>query len=169
MDRNSPLEARNYPIRPHYPELGSDDFAMEADAATTVGATSSPPDPHFRDVYLPDNVSFLDLAQEDFGDSDEDADYGANSRAPKLSNTDKTRRILDFMKTFHKFSLRIFLEEIFHSEDGAIKNVTNTYLAQNGYSHLSVGPLAFYGGYSSYRRQRTCSKYKKHGQNMRGT
>ncbi|KAJ7847316.1 hypothetical protein B0H14DRAFT_2583599 [Mycena olivaceomarginata] len=86
MDRNSPLKARNYPIRPHYPELGSDDFAMEADAATTVGATSSPPDPHFRDVYLPDNVSFLDLAQEDFGDSDEDADYGANSRAPKLKS-----------------------------------------------------------------------------------
>ncbi|KAJ7908049.1 hypothetical protein B0H13DRAFT_1524907, partial [Mycena leptocephala] len=72
----------------------------------------------------------------DFGDSDSDADYGADSRAPKLSNTEKTRAVLEFMRKINKFSLRIFLEELFTSEDGTIKNITNKYLGQNGYSHL---------------------------------
>ncbi|KAJ6578557.1 hypothetical protein B0H19DRAFT_1063025 [Mycena capillaripes] len=137
MNNNSPRRARNYPIRPSYAELGSDDFGIEDDAATTVGATSSLPDPHFRDdTNLPDNVSFLELHEEDFGESDDDADYGAGSRAPKMSNLEKTRAILEFMKTFNRFSLRIFLEELFTSQDGAIRNVTNSYLAQDGLFHL---------------------------------
>ncbi|KAJ7894608.1 hypothetical protein B0H14DRAFT_3646297 [Mycena olivaceomarginata] len=137
MDPNSPPRARNYPVRPsYYTGLGSDDFPMDdIDAATTVGATSSPPDPRFRDIALP-AVPFLELQDHDFGDSDSDADYGADSRAPKLSNTKKTRAVLEFMRKINKFSLRIFLEELFTSEDGPIKNITNKYLGQNGYSHL---------------------------------
>jgi hypothetical protein len=109
---------------------------MEEDAATTIGATSSPPDPRFRDTDLPLNVPFLDLTEADFGESDEDAEYGAGSRAPKLSNIDKTRMVLESMKNLSRFSLRMFLEELFTSEDSAIKNVTNTYLAQEGHIHL---------------------------------
>ncbi|KAJ7914138.1 hypothetical protein B0H13DRAFT_2325579 [Mycena leptocephala] len=109
---------------------------MEEDAATTIGATSSPPDPRFRDTDLPLNVPFLDLTEADFGESDEGAESGAASRAPKLSNTDKTRMVLESMKKLSRFSLRMFLEELFTSEDSAIKNVTNTYLAQEGHIHL---------------------------------
>ncbi|KAJ7809925.1 hypothetical protein B0H13DRAFT_1527812, partial [Mycena leptocephala] len=119
-----------------YTHLGSDDFAMEEDAATTIGATSSPPDPRFRDTNFPLNVPFRELTEADFGESDEDAEYGAASRAPKLSNTDKTQMVLESMKKLSRFSLRMFLEELFTSEDSAIKNVTNTYLAQDGHIRL---------------------------------
>jgi hypothetical protein len=40
------------------------------------------------------------------------------------------------MKKLSRFSLHMFLEEHFTSEDSAIKNVTNTYLAQDGHIHL---------------------------------
>jgi hypothetical protein len=40
------------------------------------------------------------------------------------------------MKKLSRFSLCMFLEELFTPEDSTIKNVTNTYLAQDGHIHL---------------------------------
>ncbi|KAK6964724.1 hypothetical protein R3P38DRAFT_2591652 [Favolaschia claudopus] len=101
------------------------------DAATTVGATSSPPDRHFRNIDLPD-----DVLSHDFGASDDDENYAANSRAPKLDDAQKTIQVLRFINQFSRFSLRLFLEQLFTSENSEIKNRRGTYLGQNGYSHI---------------------------------
>ncbi|KAK6991878.1 hypothetical protein R3P38DRAFT_2571701 [Favolaschia claudopus] len=104
----------------------------EENAATTVGATSSPPDRHFRHIELPD-----DVLSHDFGGSDDDGDYyAANSRAPRLSDTEKTIQVLRFMGKINKLSLRVFLEQLFTSDNSEIKNITGTYLGRDGYSHI---------------------------------
>ncbi|KAJ7156078.1 hypothetical protein C8R43DRAFT_1096270 [Mycena crocata] len=129
--------SRNYPIRP-YSGLNSDDFAAsEADAESTIGATSSPPGPSVPDIFMPENVPFLALGSDAFGDEDLDLDYGSNFRAPKSNNTDKTLAVLKFIKdTFPRFSLRDLIQELFTSDNGSIKNVTNSYLGTGGNIHL---------------------------------
>ncbi|KAJ7213112.1 hypothetical protein GGX14DRAFT_534293 [Mycena pura] len=111
---------RNYSIRPSFTELNSDDFKIdEDDAASTIGATSSPP------------------GSDDFGNEDSDITYGSNSRAPKSTATDKTLAILAFMKeNYPQFSLRDLLTELFTSEHPSITNVTNSYLGRGGRKHL---------------------------------
>ncbi|KAJ7275813.1 hypothetical protein C8J57DRAFT_1505121 [Mycena rebaudengoi] len=98
--------SRNYPLRPSFPELTSDDFDMELDAESTVGAESSPPGPRVPDLYMRDNVPFLDLDSDDLPAEDEsDLNYGSNSRAPKSTDMDKTLAVLEFMKdNFPRFS-----------------------------------------------------------------
>ncbi|KAJ7130592.1 hypothetical protein C8R44DRAFT_906250 [Mycena epipterygia] len=80
-----------------------------SDAVSTIGATSSPPGP-----AIPD----LDLGSDDFGDDKSDATYGANSRAPKSSDTEKNSCSL------------------FTSDNASIKNITNSYLGTGGYMHI---------------------------------
>jgi hypothetical protein len=142
MDQNSsrrgdrPLSHRNYPIRPSYSELKSDDFEHESDAVSTIGATSSPPGPAIPDLHLPD-IPFMDLGSDDFGDEESDPTYAANSRAAKSSDTEKTLAILEFIKTnFPRFSLKDLLTELFTSDNASIKNVTNSYLGTGGYMHI---------------------------------
>jgi hypothetical protein len=113
--------------------LNSDDFDQEEDAVSAVGATSSPQGPPVPELYVREDVPFLDLGSDDFGPDDLDDTYGSNSRAPKTSNTEKTVAVLAYMKaTFPKFSLRELLTELFTSEDGSIKKFTNTYLGTGG-------------------------------------
>ncbi|KAJ7245498.1 hypothetical protein C8J57DRAFT_1438306 [Mycena rebaudengoi] len=131
MDQNSsrrgdrPLSHRNYPIRPSYSELKSDDFEHESDAVSTIG-------PAIPDLHLPD-IPFMDLGSDDFGDEESDPTYAANSRAAKSSDTEKTLAILEFIKTnFPRFSLKDLLTELFTSDNASIKNVTNSYLGTVG-------------------------------------
>ncbi|KAF8172316.1 hypothetical protein K438DRAFT_1772684 [Mycena galopus ATCC 62051] len=63
----------------------------------------------------PDAARFLDLREEDFGNEDSDDEYGADSRAPKLSDVEKAVSVLNF---------------------GNISNVTNSYLGRGGAVHL---------------------------------
>jgi hypothetical protein len=130
------IMARNYALRPNnYPELNSDDFFnQESDAASTVGAVSSPPGPPLPDIILPD-VPFVDLQSDDFPDEESNPNY--MSRAPKNSNTQKTRKILDFMEGLPgKFSLHDFLTELFTSDDSVIEGWRNTYFGVSGHVHL---------------------------------
>jgi hypothetical protein len=129
-----PLSHRNYPIRPSYSEL--DDFEHESDAVSTIGATSSPPGPAIPDLDLR-HIPFLDLGSDDFGDEESDPTYGANSRASKSSDTEKTLAVLEFIKTnFPRFSLKDLLTALFTSDNASIKNVTNSYLGTGGYMHI---------------------------------
>ncbi|KAJ7827097.1 hypothetical protein B0H13DRAFT_2374013 [Mycena leptocephala] len=129
--------SRNYPIRPSFPELGSDDFNDEGDAVSTIGATSSPPGPRVPDIYMREDVPFMDLGSDDLRDEESDLTYGSNSRAPKSTDTDKTLAVLDFMKeNYPRFSLRDLLTELFTSDDSSIKNVTNTFFGMSGGVHL---------------------------------
>ncbi|KAJ7892492.1 hypothetical protein B0H14DRAFT_3684943 [Mycena olivaceomarginata] len=127
--------ARNYALRPNnYPELNSDDyFNQESDAVSTVGAVSSPPGPPLPDIILP-GIPFVDLQSDDFPN---EFDPNYMSRAPKNSNTQKTRKILDFMEGLPgKFSLHDFLTELFTSDDSVIKGWRNTYFGVSGHVHL---------------------------------
>ncbi|KAJ7854783.1 hypothetical protein B0H13DRAFT_2254728 [Mycena leptocephala] len=129
--------SRNYPIRPSFPELGSDDFNDEGDAVSTIGATSSPPGPRVPDIYMREDVPFMDLGSDDLRDEESDLTYGSNSRAPKSTDTDKTLAVLDFMKeNYPRFSLRDLFTELFTSDDSSIKNVTNTFFGMSGGVHL---------------------------------
>ena len=135
MSRN---QGRNYALRPTYPELNSDDFAAEHDAESTIGATSSPPEPFVPDLHVAYDVPFLDLGSDDMQDNEQDLTYGSTSRAPRTgTDTDKTLAVLAFMKDkFPRFSLRNLLQELFTSENSSIKNVTNSYLGTGGGIHL---------------------------------
>ncbi|KAJ7651446.1 hypothetical protein B0H17DRAFT_418996 [Mycena rosella] len=129
--------SRNYSIRPSFTELGSADLDNEPDAESTVGATSSPPGPYVPDLYVQQDVLFLDLCSDDLRDEEGDLTYGSNSQARKFTDTEKTLPVLEFMKEeFSRFSLKAFLQELFTSEDASIRNVTNSYLATGGGLHL---------------------------------
>ncbi|KAK7052375.1 hypothetical protein R3P38DRAFT_3595082 [Favolaschia claudopus] len=119
-------------LRFKYQELGSDDFSREEDGVSTIGGRSSPPDPRLLDRNIPSNAILEDWPSDD----SDDGDYGANARAAKLSNIQKTQEVLSAIRKLNRYSLRIFLEEIFTSEDSTITNFTQTYLGQNGYTHL---------------------------------
>lgn len=133
---------RNYSVRPSFDGLDSDDFDNEVDASSTIGATSSPPGPQIPDLGIGAHIPFLDLDSALLPDDNDDEDtddptYGSNSRAPKLSNEQKTLAVLEFMKDkFPRLSLRLLLTEIFTSDNPAITNVTNTYLSMGGRIHL---------------------------------
>ncbi|KAJ7715067.1 hypothetical protein B0H16DRAFT_1269865, partial [Mycena metata] len=74
---------------------------------------------------------------DDDDEPSDDLTYGSNTRAPKLSDTDKTIAVLDFMKeNFPRLSLRLLLTQLFTSDNASIKNVTNTYLSMGGCVHL---------------------------------
>ncbi|KAJ7026701.1 hypothetical protein C8F04DRAFT_966073 [Mycena alexandri] len=133
---------RNYSVRPSFDGLDSDDFDNEVDASSTIGATSSPPGPQIPDLGIGAHIPFLDLDSALLPDDNDDENtddptYGSNSRAPKLSNEQKTLAVLEFMKDkFPRLSLRLLLTEIFTSDNPAITNVTNTYLSMGGRIHL---------------------------------
>ncbi|KAJ7048514.1 hypothetical protein C8F01DRAFT_1190212 [Mycena amicta] len=132
---------RNYALRPSWNELKSDDFDNELDAASTVGAPSSPSGPQIPDVDMNTLIPVLDLCTDllpDDGDEpSEDLTYGSNARAPRLSDTDKTLAVLQFMKdNFPRLSLQLFLDQLFTSDNPSITNITNTYLAMGGRRHL---------------------------------
>ncbi|KAJ7211427.1 hypothetical protein C8J57DRAFT_1605879 [Mycena rebaudengoi] len=133
--------SHNYAIRPIYSELPASDGFEESDAVSTVEATSSPPAPPIPDFYIRNDMPFLDLGPADLPQdegSDIDGDYDpSNVRAKKSTDTEKALAVLGFMKErFPRFSLRSFLDVLFTSDDGAIKNVTNTYLQTGGAIHL---------------------------------
>lgn len=99
--------SRNYALRPNFTELNSDDFADEPDAASTIGAASSPPGPHLRDIHRRPDIPWGEMGSDDFLDEDSDADYGSNTRARKSSDLDKTLAVLELMKDhFPRFSLK---------------------------------------------------------------
>ncbi|KAJ7667161.1 hypothetical protein B0H17DRAFT_1162454 [Mycena rosella] len=96
-----------------------------------------PPGPYVPDLYVQQDVPFLDLGSDDLRDEEADLTYGSNSRARKFTDTEKTLAVLEFMKEeFSRFSLKAFLQELFTSEHASIKNVTNSYLATGGGLHL---------------------------------
>ncbi|KAJ7803858.1 hypothetical protein B0H14DRAFT_2613006 [Mycena olivaceomarginata] len=129
--------SRNYALRPNFTELNSDDFADEPDAASTIGAASSPPGQHLPDIHMRTDIPWGEMGSDDFLDEDSDADYGSNTRARKSSDLDKTLAVLEFMKDyFPRFSLKNLLTVLFTSDNPSIKNVTNTYLAMDGALHL---------------------------------
>ncbi|KAJ7278744.1 hypothetical protein C8J57DRAFT_1502601 [Mycena rebaudengoi] len=128
--------SHNYALRPNFNQLDSDDLSEELEAQSTIGATSSPPGPHLPDYDLADDIPFGDLNSDDFIDNDNDSDdtYDpVSGRAPKTTSTEKALIVLAFMKEqFPRFSLRLFLETLFTSDDGSIKNYTNKYLQSGG-------------------------------------
>ncbi|KAJ7758633.1 hypothetical protein B0H16DRAFT_1820588 [Mycena metata] len=134
--------SRNYPIRPSWPELNSDDFDNELDAVSTIGATSSPPGPQIPDIPMGGHIPYLDLQSDLLPDDDDnepldDLTYGSNSRAPKMTDTEKTVAVLEFMKDrFPRLSLRLFLTQLFTSDNPSITNITNTYLSMGRGAHL---------------------------------
>ncbi|KAJ7852487.1 hypothetical protein B0H14DRAFT_2354750 [Mycena olivaceomarginata] len=74
-----------------------------------------------------------------------DDEYGADSRAPKLSDVEKTVSVLNFMGQFNGFFLKDFLTVLFTSESPAITNVTNSYLGRGGAVHLlKVGVMRYW-------------------------
>ncbi|KAK6969513.1 hypothetical protein R3P38DRAFT_3243089 [Favolaschia claudopus] len=70
--------SRNYALRWKYEQPDSefsDGFDVD-DAATTIGAQSSPREPDLPDLDLPEDVPFLELGSDDLQDQDtEDHDY----------------------------------------------------------------------------------------------
>ncbi|KAJ6465270.1 hypothetical protein C8R45DRAFT_1173671 [Mycena sanguinolenta] len=130
--------SHNYALRPYHLELNSDGFETE-DSQSTVGATSSPLGPEPVDLDLPPDVQFQDLGPSFFpSDDNDDKDYDpTNIRAERKTNTEKTLEILGFMKGhFKRFSLRLFLETLFTSDNGSIKNWTKIYFQDGGAVHL---------------------------------
>ncbi|KAK6984254.1 hypothetical protein R3P38DRAFT_2806622 [Favolaschia claudopus] len=74
-------------LRFKYQELGSDDFSREEDGVSTIGGRSSPPDPRLLDRDISSNAMLEAWPSDDSNDGD----YGANARAAKLSNIQKTQ------------------------------------------------------------------------------
>lgn len=130
--------SHNYGLRLRHRELDSDSFEVE-DAASTVGATSSPSGVDLPDLDLGSDVPFMELAFPDEDDDEDDLLFNLTGtrRAPKKSDVEKTLEILGFMKSnFKQFSLRLFLQTLFTSDNGSIKNYTNIYLQNGGAVHL---------------------------------
>ncbi|KAJ7769808.1 hypothetical protein B0H16DRAFT_1776625, partial [Mycena metata] len=88
------------------------------------------------------HIPYLDLQSDLLPDDDDnepldDLTYGSNSRAPKMTDTEKTVAVLEFMKDrFPRLSLRLFLTQLFTSDNPSITNITNTYLSMGGGAHL---------------------------------
>ncbi|KAF8172863.1 hypothetical protein K438DRAFT_1611637 [Mycena galopus ATCC 62051] len=122
--------------RHHNIHIPSDGPYEEPDAANTVDGQSSPIGPRDPPTYYGPPVGFVDLREEDFGNEDSDNEYGADSRAPKLSDVEKAVSVLNFTGQFNIFSLKDFLNVLFTLESPAITNVTNSYLGRGGAVHL---------------------------------
>lgn len=121
-------------LRFTYTELNSDDYIdSEVEAASTVGAPSSPPGPNIPSFHLRE-APFLELSPQEFGDEDADLDYG--SRAAKKTDVEKTISVLEFMAGLSQFSLRTLITTLFTSDHSKITNVTNSYLGREGGIHL---------------------------------
>ncbi|KAJ7244693.1 hypothetical protein C8J57DRAFT_1524865 [Mycena rebaudengoi] len=121
-------------LRPNFNQLDSDDLLEELEAQSTIGATSSPPGPHLPDYNLADNIPFGNLNSDDFIDDDNDDTYNpVSGRAPKTTSTEKALIVLAFMRErFPRCSLRTFLETLFTSDNGSIKNFTNMFFQIGG-------------------------------------
>ncbi|KAJ7629162.1 hypothetical protein DFH06DRAFT_1441665 [Mycena polygramma] len=118
-------------------QLNFNDVDDEPDAASTIGATSSPQGPDIPELYNLPHVPFLDLGSDDLADQDSDLTYGSNAQAAEATDTDRTLAVLEFMKeNFPRFSLRALITELFTSDDGSVKNVANNHLAMGGSVHL---------------------------------
>ncbi|KAJ7689905.1 hypothetical protein B0H17DRAFT_832256, partial [Mycena rosella] len=75
----------------------------------------------------------LDLGSDDLRDEEADLTYGSNSRATRFTDREKTLAVLEFMKdNFPRFSLKLFLEQLFTWDNASVKNVANSYLATGG-------------------------------------
>jgi hypothetical protein len=130
--------SRNYPLRPGYGQLPSDDpNESEDEAQSTIGATSSSPGPDIPDIYLP-YVPFSQLGSDDLPpEDDSDKTYGSRERAVKTTDLEKACTVLQFMKeNWPRFSLKDFLTVIFTSKDPRITVTANSYLATGGRLHL---------------------------------
>jgi hypothetical protein len=130
--------SRNYPFRPGYGQLPSDDpNESEDEAQSTIGATSSSPGPDIPDIYLP-YVPFSQLDSDDLPpEDDSDKTYGNRERAPKTTDLDKACMVLGFMKeNWPRFSLKDLLTVLFTSKDQRITVTVNSYLATGGRLHL---------------------------------
>ncbi|KAJ7795949.1 hypothetical protein B0H14DRAFT_2620413 [Mycena olivaceomarginata] len=130
--------SRNYPLRPGYGQLPSDDpNESEDEAQSTIGATSSSPGPDIPDIYLP-YVPFSQLGSDDLPpEDDSDKTYGSRERAAKTTDLEKACTVLQFMKEhWPRFSLKDFLTVIFTSKDPKITVTANSYLATGGRLHL---------------------------------
>ncbi|KAJ7017268.1 hypothetical protein C8F04DRAFT_979707 [Mycena alexandri] len=130
----------NYTLRAHYQQLNSDRFDFDAeDAASTVGAPSSPPQRVLPELEFTRDVPFDELGSDDLpeDDSDDEEFNPNNARAPKTSDEDKTIELLGYMKqNLGRFSLPLLLNTLFTSDNGYIKNYTNMYLQSGGALHL---------------------------------
>jgi hypothetical protein len=130
--------SHNYGLRVVHQKLDSDGFDIE-DAASTVGAPSSPAGPMLPELDFPDDVPFIELGSDVLpeDDSDDGAFDPANARAPKKSDDEKTMAVLQFMKqNLSRFSLRLLLHTLFTSENGSITNSTSMYFQSGGAQHL---------------------------------
>jgi len=110
------------------------DEILAASSPDLSSSPSLPPSDDFEDPSLL-------LLSDDLPDDDDDTDYieivQPKKRKSPLTDTEKARLVLQFMRdTLSKFSLRQFLETIFKSEDGKIKNFTNIFLADGGHLQL---------------------------------
>ncbi|EDR06304.1 uncharacterized protein LACBIDRAFT_300406 [Laccaria bicolor S238N-H82] len=105
----------------------------EPDALSSPGPHSSPI-PYQR-VNISQGTQFTNLP--DLPDDDQDSNYSPDPQTPikrttALSNEQKTRMTLAFMRDFNRFSLHQFLQTLFTSDDAGIKNFANTFLAGDG-------------------------------------
>ena len=117
----------------------------EPNAISSPGPHSSPSS--YCQVHTSEGIQFGNLPE--LSEVDPDSDYFSDpqtpiKRATGLTDTQKTRRTLDFMRDFNRFSLQIFLKTLFESDDPSIKNFSNTFLAGKGV--LSVMELLWKGG-----------------------
>ncbi|KAF8178739.1 hypothetical protein BJ912DRAFT_1033225 [Pholiota molesta] len=108
-------DARSSPPHPSSPIPQSDDFE---DPSILLSPTEILEDPEDEDFYIKTSTK----------------------RRSPLSDTEKARLVLQFMRdTLSRFSLRQFLQTIFTSDDGPIKNFTSIFLAGGG--HLAMMEL----------------------------
>ncbi|KAJ3567632.1 hypothetical protein NP233_g6233 [Leucocoprinus birnbaumii] len=77
---------------------------------------------------------FPELPEDSFSDSDYCPEpVTPVKQASPLSNTEKVKATLDFLRSLPRFLLRQFLETLFDSEDGDVKNFTSVFMASTGY------------------------------------
>ncbi|KAF8128810.1 hypothetical protein K438DRAFT_2000147 [Mycena galopus ATCC 62051] len=128
----------NYGLHWKYQQLDSDGFDAD-DAASTVGAPSSPSGTMLPDLDFPD-IPFVELDSDDLlGNDSDDPDYteANKKRAPPKTNEQKTLAVLGFMKQhLGRFSLHLLLDTLFTSNNGSITNYTGMYFQSGGASHL---------------------------------
>ncbi|KAJ6505900.1 hypothetical protein C8R47DRAFT_138754 [Mycena vitilis] len=131
----------NYALRVVHRTLpdidGADGLDLEEEAASTVGAPSSPVGPMISSPDFPVDVRFADVGSDDPVFQDDDTEFGENTRAPRRSDEEKAIAVLQFMKqTLGRFSLRLLFQTLLTSDNGAITNSTNMYFQSGGAKHL---------------------------------
>lgn len=75
-----------------------------------------------------------DLPEDPLSDTDFTPDPDTPiKQAPALSDTEKVKATMKYMRSLPQFSLCQFLEVLFMSDDGDIKNFTSIFLSSGGY------------------------------------